>query len=273
MGATLCLKVYSSVKSGNKHIHAAWTRLSEAIILRIHAYFFVCSWMFIVLRQAVVVIILMFLITHMQLKLVLGYWSLGVFSLVLAGSWLTRFQWLTGKCPKDGRINLLKASCFLPYYAAVLILMIGGKAISSFRRWQSYSEIYDGIYVGDYYSSFVQNIAWGSIIDVTNELPRFGHCREYLNIQSWDGCPPSVDNIQKAVVFAKTAPRPLLIHCAHGKGRSATVATALLRAIGPFSSIESAIECIKKSRPQTRVNIRMRKVLKAWEDRFVNNKH
>lgn len=228
--------------------------------------------MFVVLRQALVAAGLIFAITHMRAKYFIGLWTLAVFLLVLFGSFTSQLQWLPGKSIASGRINIMKASFFLPYYAVVLVLMIGGKAISTFRQWESYSEVDKGIYVGDYYSSFLAPIQWGSIIDITNELPRLGSCKQYLNIPSWDGCPPSIENIERAVRFAEKAPRPLLIHCAHGKGRSATVATACLRASGSYASINNAITSIKQARPQTSVNARMRKVLNSWEKVFMYKK-
>lgn len=228
--------------------------------------------MFVVLRQAFVTAAVLYIVTHLWARYILAIWSAIVFVLVLFGSFTTSLRWLPGKDPISGKIQLHKALLFLPYYGAVLLLMIGGKLISRTKRWASYSPVAPGIYVGDYYSSFRSEIAWGSIIDITNELPRLGECKKYLNIQSWDGCPPSIDQISEAVRFAKNAPRPLLIHCAHGKGRSATIASACLRALGVCDSIIEAIKLIKLGRPQTSVNSRMRRVLEQWEESYSNSK-
>lgn len=127
------------------------------------------------------------------------------------------------------------------------------------------TEVADGIYVGNFLCSFDSKIAWGSIIDVTNELPKIASCKKYLNIPSWDGCPPSVSNIRVAVEFAKTAPKPILIHCAHGKGRSVMVAAAILSSLGFTRDYKESIAVCKSLRPQSRVNHRMQEVLSRWQ--------
>jgi len=171
--------------------------------------------MFVILRQAVVGLVLIYLFGHEQIKLALLVWALAVFGLVLFGSLKTKWVGLPGKNSRTGRIDILKGLLFMPYYAVVILLMIGGKLISFGKKWKSCTELAGGIYVGDYYSSFMSEISWQGVVDLTNELPRFTKSKSYINIQSWDGCPPSIENIQKAVEFVRKCKRPVLIHCAY----------------------------------------------------------
>lgn len=58
------------------------------------------------------------------------------------------------------------------------------------------------------------------------------------------GAAPSVEQIQKAVEWCtreRAEGRDVYIHCAHGHGRSATVMSALLIALGEASSGEEAV--------------------------------
>jgi hypothetical protein len=171
--------------------------------------------MFVVLWQAVVGLILIYIFGHDSIRPTLIVWSTAVFLLVLFGSYNTKFVGISGKDPRTGRIDMFKAALFFPYYVVVLFLMIGGKCISKLKGWSSYNEISSGIYIGDYYSSFVSDVYWKGIVDLTNELPRFSRSNAYQNLQSWDGCPPAVDNIQKAVEFIRKCQRPVLVHCAY----------------------------------------------------------
>ena len=69
--------------------------------------------------------------------------------------------------------------------------------------------------VSDYYSSFMADKKWNGVVDVTNELPRFGNSKHYVNVPAWDGCPPPVEGIQQAVDFIMSTDKPILIHCAY----------------------------------------------------------
>jgi hypothetical protein len=189
-------------------------------------------------------------------------WTLIVFGLALFGSVYTHLITLPGKDTLTGKIPLYRVLLFLPYYTAVGILMVISIVWSYFNKYQHCTEIAPGIFVGDYFSSFSRE--WAAVIDITNEFPRLNRSGEYLNIQSWDGCPPTIESLQRAVTFSITSDRPLLIHCAHGKGRSVTVACAVLVALKVCGSVEEAMMRCKSLRPQSRVNPRMRTRLIEW---------
>jgi protein-tyrosine phosphatase len=62
----------------------------------------------------------------------------------------------------------------------------------------------------------------------------------------------------------RAAGRPVLVHCAHGHGRSATVLCAILIAEGQARGIGDAEAMLKAERPRVRLNYRQRGALKAW---------
>jgi hypothetical protein len=171
--------------------------------------------MAVVIKQVLVSLILSYaFVNALNLSSAVVLWTLGVSFIVIFGSFNTCWVTLPGKNPLTGEIPIIRVLIFFPYFVAVMFLMIGGKTISLFKRWNSYDEIYTSVYLGDYYSSFMSKHKWASIVDVTNELPRLGLSKNYLNVPSWDGCPPPVQYIEKAVDFILSCEKPVLIHCA-----------------------------------------------------------
>ena len=82
---------------------------------------------------------------------------------------------------------------------------------------------------------------------------------------------PSVEQIEMASAWAAQRVEEgysVLVHCAHGHGRSATVMGAILIRQGIADSVDDAEKIMKKSRPRVRLNARQRKGLGAWYVRF-----
>ena len=109
---------------------------------------------------------------------------------------------------------------------------------------------------------------WAGVLDLTNEMPRLNPAAAdgYLNIQCWDGTPARTVEIRQAVDQLQKWMKkgPVLIHCAFGKGRSATLCVALVLAVGKAKTVDDAIAFVKKSRPQIRINKIMRSVLDVY---------
>ena len=155
--------------------------------------------MFVVLRKGVVASAVLYASSQLHAKSLLALWSAVVFGLALYGSLTTTVIGLPGKDPRTGRIPIYRVAVFFPYYFAVACLLAVSRIFASSSGFKPMTELTAGIFVGEYFSSFQAPWKWGSIVDITNELPRMGESDEYLNIQSWDGCPPTIDNIQRAV--------------------------------------------------------------------------
>ena len=142
-------------------------------------------------------------------------WTAVVSFIVIFGSFNSCWVESPGKNATTGEIPFIRVLIFLPYYCAVCFLMIGGRLISLINSWKPVDEIIPGVYLGDFYSSFMSTTKWVGIVDVTNELPRICRSKSYLNIPAWDGCPPTVESIKNAVNFVSTCEKPVLIHCAY----------------------------------------------------------
>ena len=134
------------------------------------------------------------------------------------------------------------------------------------------SEVQPGWWLGGCYGHKL-NKDWSGVVDLTVEFPEscIKRTKEYLSIQTWDGVPASPDQIEQAATFAVAAKREgdVLIHCAHGRGRSTTIMAACLVKDGLYSNWEEAFEKgIKPNRACCKLNLRMRQNLTEWQAKY-----
>jgi len=116
---------------------------------------------------------------------------------------------------------------------------------------------------------------WGAIVDLTVEFEEacIDQCKPggYLLVRCWDGVPPTPDELEMAAVHCARAHRAgenLLIHCAHGRGRSTTCMCAAAVRAGLFATWQEAFEAIKVGRPVVKLNAKMRGALAAWQEKY-----
>jgi protein-tyrosine phosphatase len=66
-----------------------------------------------------------------------------------------------------------------------------------------------------------------------------------------DGTPPSAEQLSRAVrwIDEQRARGPVLVHCAAGHGRSATVVLAWLVSCGEFADVETGLANLRRLRP------------------------
>lgn len=171
--------------------------------------------MFVLLKKAAVTALVLYLASHLHFKSFIAIWSGIIFGLALYGSLTSTLLRLPGKDPRTGYIPWHRMVIALPYYLAVALLMIASRIIVMVKGYDSVTKLTEGVYVGDYTGSYASDVNWAAVVDVTNELPRLTPAREYLNIPSWDGCPPTLERIHEAVEFVKQCKKPVLIHCAY----------------------------------------------------------
>jgi len=109
-----------------------------------------------------------------------------------------------------------------------------------------------------------------AVIDLTVELPERilpGERSAYLWLPVWDGNSPNVAQLDTAVAFAKkhmSKGSPVVIHCAHGVGRSTTAMCAVLIESGKARTVDEALAIVRKSRPIARLNSLMKSSLQNW---------
>ena len=136
------------------------------------------------------------------------------------------------------------------------------------------TEVADGWWLGGRYADKAPGRPdrWAGCLDLTCELPE--RCMEmtdaYKLVRLWDGAPPSPALVEEAARFcvAERAKGPVLVHCAHGRGRSTTVMCACLARAGLFPDWQTAFAACQLKRPCVRLNAKMRRVLEAWEREY-----
>ena len=87
------------------------------------------------------------------------------------------------------------------------------------------------------------------IIDLTAEFPELciNRTRHYLDLPCWDGQPPSPHEIDRAAKLcaSRHLEGDVLVHCAHGKGRSTCVLCACLVRAGLFATWRDAFDAVR----------------------------
>lgn len=220
--------------------------------------------------------------------IVMGY------STVLNGAiaMLFKLEWgmdIIGKDKTTGQIPMWSYVLFFPFHIPTIMYTQIHSQISRTKVKDpktgdmksvpvpSASEVQKGWWVGGCHADDLGHKEWGGIIDLTVEFPEV--CRDntkhYLSAPTWDGVPLSPDDLESAANFAVEAHKDgdVLVHCAHGRGRSTTVMCACLVKAGLFSNWEEAFEKgIKPYRPVCKLNKRMRENLADWQAKYVDGK-
>ena len=149
------------------------------------------------------------------------------------------------------------------------------------------SEVQPGWWVGGCYSNRL-NRHWAGVVDCTVEFPERCRTVQYLCLPTWDGVPATPEQLDKAAKFCIDAIEEwnrlrktglvegepnILIHCAHGRGRSTTVMCAALVKMGYFTSYEEALVMgIQPSRPCCKLNKMMKTNLAEWQRIYMDGK-
>jgi|EP00979_Chaetoceros_neogracilis_P002622 hypothetical protein len=183
-----------------------------------------------------------------------------------------------GKNPLNGQIPFWSYLLYFPFhFPSILYTRIhASKDRKKTIPVPVASEVQPGWYVGGMYADKL-NKKWGGIIDLTVEFPeRCIDCTEsYKLVASWDGVPPTPEKIDEAAAFAVEARKKgdVLVHCAHGRGRSTTLMCAALVKAGLFNTWQEAFEKgIKPGRSVCKLNRRMMNALSEWQRIYVDEK-
>ncbi|HVN42503.1 MAG TPA: hypothetical protein VMT50_06935, partial [Steroidobacteraceae bacterium] len=102
------------------------------------------------------------------------------------------------------------------------------------------------------------------VVDLTAEHDEPSGVREgraYRLLSTLDGCSPDEAGLRALVSELALSSAPIFVHCAVGRGRSSTVAAALLLARGLAQTPEEAEERLRAARPYVKLTARQRALL------------
>ena len=178
-----------------------------------------------------------------------------------------------------GQIPWLSYVLFSPFHVPTLLYthahhFLGSMSSSIPAASQIHPDI--KLYVGSRYVEEVKAVTnWSGIIDLTCEFPETGKTQNYKAIPCWDGQPPSVEQLERGARFGRDAMEKagleggsLMVHCAHGRGRSCLMMCAVLVRMGLVDGWEEGFDMVKAGRSCCKLNEGMRKRLGEWSEKF-----
>ena len=133
-----------------------------------------------------------------------------------------------------------------------------------------FSEIHPGWFLGGWPYDPKVFERWPAVIDVTCELPRRRPEGPYLCLPTWDGTAPPVEDIERAVRWALAQRKQgyeILVHCAAGHSRSATVLAACLVAAHLHRDWKEAVVHMEGLRRGVHLIPEQEEVLTRWAAR------
>ena len=151
---------------------------------------------------------------------------------------------------------------FLPYRFVAWSITAIARALR--LRDPVISEIGPGLYMGvrlfPHEGEKLRAHGIRRIVDLTAELPTNGPLSrepfERYGVPTLDRCPPTVDEIARIaewVAAQNAAGESVYIHCAFGRGRSATVTAACVLRLGWAHDAMKAVSLVAAKRPVIRV--------------------
>lgn len=194
-------------------------------------------------------------------------WCAVVHGLITSLFLLRRGQWLIGKSA-GGVVPFWSLVLWSAFHLPTWLYTWVHTALSSVPVA---SEVSPGWFIGGRYGARLGK-KWAATIDLTVEFTEGcrGSTREYLLVPCWDGQPPSPADIERAARFGAAAhPRgDVMVHCAHGRGRSTCVMVACLVRAGLYSTWRQAFDGVAPKRPGVKLNGKMRRALDEWAEAY-----
>lgn len=163
---------------------------------------------------------------------------------------------------RDGTLPWYAWLAWGPLFAYQWVVYEGGRR---FTREPVATEVAPGVFVARRPRAHELPPNTAIVVDLCAEFPAapgVTHGRAYLAIPTLDAAAPTPSQIAAAVDAIIAANGAALIHCAHGHGRSATVAAAVLirRGDATFDDVEAKMQAL---RPRIGLNATQRAALLA----------
>lgn len=207
---------------------------------------------------------------NLQLLIGLYLYNVSVINLVIAVLFNLKLgMGLLGKDAASGAIPIWSYVLFFGFHCPTLVYTKLQRERDRKTGVAPADEVESGWWVGGRYSHELGR-RWAGTIDLTCEFPETSTQEKYLLIECWDGVPRTPDQLEEAAQFGIAAHErgDVLVHCAHGRGRSTTTLCACLVRAGRFPTWEEAFAAIKQKRKVVKLNSSMRRALSEWQAKY-----
>lgn len=176
---------------------------------------------------------------------------------------------MLGKNEITGKVPIWSYVLFAGFHLPTWLYTTVHKFQDSIKGVAAADKVLEGWWIGGRYGGELGR-KWAGIVDLTCEFPESCQgidAESYLLLRCWDGVPPTTEQLECAAKFAveRRAKGDVIVHCAHGRGRSTTVMCACLVKAGQCKDWEEAFETIKAKRTCVKLNKRMREALTLWQ--------
>jgi len=176
---------------------------------------------------------------------------------------------LLGKRP-DGSMPLWSLALLAPYVVLNHLML---RVVRLSGRRAKFDEIAPRLFLGplpyarDHAAMETADVR--AVLDMTGEFARSPYRRDasqYLLMRLMDGTSPTPQEIETAVRWCRAQMESggVLVHCAAGKGRSATIVAATLIDMGLATDADEAVALMQSRRPSAAPNSNQLAALRAW---------
>lgn len=214
---------------------------------------------------------------NMVISVIIAYWL---------GGWALWLLWLSAALAiatlsygiigangfqkqKSGQFEPVVGGLLLPYRC---IMRINSQLWT--RGQPAFNHVVDNLYIGKLPTKRLFTLhPFAAVIDLCAELAVPVLKTHYTLIPVLDMTVPSIEDCEKGVqaIDAARHDGDILVCCALGYSRSATIVLAWLLVRGFANNVEQAIAILKKARPHVVINDKHLNVLNQWE-RLINEK-
>lgn len=198
-----------------------------------------------------------------------GWSALSCFVLSLA--YATRRPRLLGK-RSDGTLGWAQVLALTPYHA---LNTLSYTLACRFSREKAADEIVPGLWLGRRLNrrdgSLIASIGPLSVLDAAAEMPELKSLRagsvKYLSLPLLDTGAPTPEQLRLAAgwIGERLERGPVLVHCALGHGRSATLVAAFLLRSERAATVEEALEIIRARRARIEPSCEQARALQVLE--------
>lgn len=176
----------------------------------------------------------------------LSLWAAASFGVVALAYGLDRAD-VFGK-RRDGSLPPLRTLALLPVHAMTRLTFALWRATTSEN---ANDELEDGVHIGRRPRAAELPDGTRGVLDLTAEFgvsPDVARGREVTCAPILDGMPAESTRLREAALALEALPRPALLHCAQGHGRTGMVAAAWLLVTGRAATPDEALARVRGAR-------------------------